>query len=112
MASLKQIAKAYRDEILDGIAWVVIYKEGRSWNAKAYWPEDGDYDNGYVFTPDVVEALEEIADIDHKAICFNGYYMGFGEDFTLDEIINRILFFYDFRCNQLDGDFLECFVIH
>lgn len=112
MASLKQIIKDYRDEIIDGIAWVAIYKEGRSWNAKAYWAEDGDYDNGFVFESDVVEALEEISRTDHKAICINGYYMGFGEDFTIDEIANKVQYFYEARRNQLQGDFLECFVVH
>lgn len=37
MASLKEIAREYRDEIMDGIAWVAIWKTGRSWNAKAFW---------------------------------------------------------------------------
>lgn len=30
MASLKEIAREYRDEIMDGIAWVAIWKTGRS----------------------------------------------------------------------------------
>lgn len=29
MASLKEIAREYRDEIMDGIAWVAIWKTGR-----------------------------------------------------------------------------------
>lgn len=37
MASLKEIAREYRDEIMDDIAWVAIWKTGRSWNAKAFW---------------------------------------------------------------------------
>lgn len=112
MASLKQIVKEYRDEIVDGCAWVIIYKEGRSWNAEAYWAEDGDYDNGYTFDSDAVAAMERIAKADHKAICINGYYMGFGEDFTNDDLANKVQWFYEGRMNQLQGDFLECFVVH
>ena len=29
MASLKEIAREYRDEIMDGIAWVAIWKTGQ-----------------------------------------------------------------------------------
>lgn len=110
MASLKEIAKDYRDEIIDGIAWVTIWKNGRSWNASAVWPEDGGYDEGYILHRDDLAELKAISTLDHKAICINGYYMGFGEDFTLEDIANKILYFYEGRMNQLFGDFLQCFV--
>jgi hypothetical protein len=111
MASLKQIVSTYRDEIIDGIAWVAIFKRGRSWSAEAYWPEDGSYEDGYVFDGFEIQLMEEIAQIDHKAICINGYYMGFGEDFTLEDIENKVRYFYEERRNQLSGDFLECMVV-
>lgn len=110
MASLKQIVKDYRDEIIDGIAWVTIWKNGRSWNAAAVWPEDGGYDEGYILHSDDLAELKAISALDHKAICINGYYMGFGEDFTLTDIENKVLYFYEERRNQLFGDFLQCFV--
>lgn len=109
MASLKQIVKEYRTEIVDGIAWIVIWKKGRSWNAAAFWPEDGSYDDGYTFDRYDLEAMKMISFLDFKAVCFNGYY--FGEDFTNDEIADRILYFYEMRRVQLKGDFLDCWVI-
>lgn len=111
MASLKQIIKDNKDEICDSIAWVVIYKEGRSWNAEAFWNEDGSYDDGLVFGAEDYARLNEIAAIDSKAICINGYYMPFGEDFTLAEIEAKVLYFYSERRNQLQGDFLDCMVV-
>lgn len=111
MASLKNVVKMYRDEIIDGIAWVVIYKKDRSWFASAYWPEDGGYDDGYLFDSFDVDEMERIAEMDKKAICINGYYNGFGEDFTLEEIENKVLWFYEERRMQLNGDFLECYAI-
>ena len=110
MASLKNIVREFRDEIRDGIAWVVVYKEGRSWNAKAVWPDDGDYDEGYTLDVGDLEELVYISKIDNKAICFNGYYCGFGEDVTLTDMENKILGFYQDRRLQLEGDFLECMV--
>lgn len=37
MAGIREIARQYRDEIMDGIAWVAIWKEGKSWKAQAFW---------------------------------------------------------------------------
>lgn len=32
MASLRNIVREYCDEIADGICWIAVWKEGRSWN--------------------------------------------------------------------------------
>lgn len=37
MAALHEIARQYADEIRDGIAWVIIWKTGRSWHAESVW---------------------------------------------------------------------------
>lgn len=111
MASLKQVIKDNRDEIRDGIAWVVIYKEGRSWNAEAFWQEDGCYDEGLVFGAENYARLNELAVIDPKAICINGYYILPAEDLTLAEIEEKVWYFYMERRNQLQGDFLDCMVV-
>lgn len=112
MASLKQTVRNYREEVIDGIAWVVFFKRGRSWDAQAFWSDDGDYDSGFIFDSDDMEAMNAIAKLDHKAICINGYYMGFGEDFTVEEITNKVLWYYEERRCQLAADFLECYVVH
>lgn len=109
--TLNQIARNYRDEIRGGIPWLVVYKYGRSWYCNYYYPESGSYEEGYIFDPDDLQELQEISTIDPKAICFNGYYMGFGNDFTVEEIENKIRFFYNERYNQPQGDFLDCLVI-
>ena len=106
MASLKEVVKSNYDEIIDGIAWVAIYKQGRSWECACFWQEDGSYDEGLVFSADDMEELRSISQIDPKAICINGYYMPFGADFTQKEVENKILWMYTERLNQLKGDFL------
>ena len=42
MAGIRQIARDYKDEIMDGIAWVAIWKTGRAWNARSFWLNDKD----------------------------------------------------------------------
>lgn len=37
MATLRETASSYADEIREGIAWVVVWKTGRGWNASAFW---------------------------------------------------------------------------
>ena len=111
MGSLRQVIRDNRYEICNNIAWVAIYKEGRSWAAEAFYPEDGDYENEYVFDEYALNRMKEIVDTDHKEICVNGDYMGGLEDFTLDELENRILWFYETRLHQLKGDFMDGYII-
>lgn len=106
MASLKQIIKENRDMITEGIAWVVIYKEGKSWKAEYYYEESGSYDEGLIFSKDDTAKLHRIAEIDANAICINGYYMGFGENYTLLETEEKVLWMYLSSRNLLKYDFL------
>lgn len=109
MSSLRQLIRDHRDEICNGVAWVAIYKDGRSWVAESFYPEDGDYENGYEFDVYDYERMKEIVDTDHKALCINGDYMGGLEDFTLDELENKVFEFYVSRYHQLHH-FVEDFV--
>lgn len=106
MSSLREIIKFNRNEIVEGMAWVVIWKNGRSWNCECFWEGSGSYEDGYEFLHEDIKQMNEISKIDPKAIVVNGYYMGFGEDFTIEDIENKILYFYKSRLNQLNGDFL------
>lgn len=124
MASLRNVIKDYIAEIRDGIAWVAIYKDGRSWEAKAFYPESGSYEHGFVFSNTVFEEMMSISKTDHKAICVNGQYcdvFGLNFDagdeadrlggFPIDKIEDKLLYFYEARLTQLHGDFLNCMVI-
>ena len=111
MASLAQVVKENYDEIMDGIAWVVIYKHIESWVCSVFWIEDGNYDDGYIFSEEDVNEMKKISTIDQKAIAINGYYMPFGEDFTDQQIENTITYYYEGRINQLVGDFLGIMVV-
>ena len=70
MAALNTIARDYADEIRDGIAWVIVWKTGRSWNATAVWL-DPDTDT---FEPDDLDTAREVLAQDPGAVMLNGYY--------------------------------------
>lgn len=110
MASLRDIVRKHRKNITDGIAWVVIYKEGRSWKGNAFWPEAGDNEDGFIFDKGDLEQMVEIAKADHKGICINGYVNGIGKDFTLADMEEKVLHSYETRRLQLNTDFLDCMV--
>lgn len=106
MAALKEVCKYYKGEIEAGICWVAIWRKGRSWDAEAFYPDDGGYDDGYRFPVEDVERMQEIIKEDHMAVMLNGYYCNCGanEDggnVPLADIIAGVEWNYYNRDNQL-----------
>ena len=100
MAAINAIAREWADEIRDGIAWVIVWKTGRSWNAQAVWLNCDDD----TFEPEDLELAREILEKDPKAVMVNGYYCGhFGEGMTVAELAAGIRWHYENGCNMLDG---------
>ena len=69
MANLKVTTSMFRDELRDGIADVVFWKEKRSWKAEAFWSDP----ITEVYVEEDYERMKEILDIDASAIVINGY---------------------------------------
>ena len=100
MAALNAIAREWADELRDGIAWVIVWKTGRSWNAQAVWLNCDDE----TFEPEDLELARKVLEQDPNAVMLNGYYCGhFGEDMTVAELAAGIRWHYDNGYNQLDG---------
>ena len=97
MAGLRQIARENATELRDGIAWVVVWKTGRSWHAHPFWLDDAD-----CFEPDDMPLIEQILEKDENAVMLNGYYCGhFGEDMNADELAAGIDWHYSRGANLL-----------
>ena len=98
MAALHEIARQYAEEIRDGIAWVIIWKTGRSWHAESVWlNQDSD-----TFELEDLSTAAEILEQDPNAVMVNGYYCGhFGENMTIAELEAGILWHYEGGCNLL-----------
>lgn len=98
MAALNAIVKAYADEIREGIAWVLIWKTGRSWHAEAVWLNCDDD----TFELEDLDMVHEVLEQDPNAVMVNGYYCGhLGENMTLAEIADGILWHYEKGHNLL-----------
>lgn len=98
MAALHEIARQYAEEIRDGIAWVIIWKTGRSWHAESVWlNQDSD-----TFELEDLSTATEILEQDPNAVMVNGYYCGhFGENMTIAELEAGILWHYEGGRNLL-----------
>ena len=99
MASLKKLVETYQEDLLDGINWVVFWKDGRSWHADIIFTEidvdnpDPEYDP---ISVDTKEYLEMIYKRDNKAIILNGYYCSsFYEDEPLAEWVKHVRYCYE-----------------
>lgn len=100
MAALNAIAREWADELREGIAWVIVWKTGRSWNAQAVWLNCDDD----TFEPEDLELARKVLEQDPNAVMLNGYYCGhFGENMTVAELAAGIRWHYDNGYNQLDG---------
>ena len=94
MASLRQLINAYKEDLMDGIQWVVFWKNGRSWHADTIFTEidDDNPDPEYVpISVDTKEYLEMIYRQNNKAIILNGYlYDNIEECETITELTRLI----------------------
>lgn len=119
MANLRELIKDHKDEICNGIAWVAIYKDGRSWQVDAFYPEGGDVEDGLVFAVEDYREMERIVGVDRKAIYLNGsYFGGLADQFpdglkglSLNKLVDEIEYIYEARLHQFKGDFLETMVV-
>lgn len=96
MAGIRKIAKEYRDEIMEGIAWVAVWKTGKGWNARAFWLDSDDR-----IEADDVEEVKGILAEDAFAVFINEYYCAHMGEGTLEDIVAGIRFHYENGSNRL-----------
>ena len=98
MSTLRETARSVADEIRDGIAWVILYRVGRSWESVSTWSNVEENDWTQEDLADAVEVLKT----DPNAVILNGYYCGhLGADMTVEEIAKGIRWHYENGYNRL-----------
>lgn len=102
MASLKDMVEERYRVISDGKAWVVVYKNKRSWESSVFW-ETGNYGDGTDFSEDDIAEMNHILQIDSFAICINGYRMRFGYALSKRQTANKLLRMYKGHLNMLES---------
>lgn len=109
MASLKSAARWVLEEARDGIAWIVLWKEGRGWKAETFY-FDYNYRTGVTLDdPDDLEDLRGILSQDPKAIIVNSYIHNLAvvENWvTLDDLVTALRWQYELQKAKL-ADFVR-----
>ncbi len=108
MSSLRKMVNEYKDDLQEGITWVIFWKEGRSWESSHVYivVNEGEeiIDNEYK------EELETILQKDPHAIALNGYIHGmFSEDATINHMIDAVKYYYEEWKSCSLENFIECY---
>lgn len=83
MASLRKVASENLDAVKDGIAWIAIWKKGRSWFGETFFPDYNPKNDELSFDTDDLEKLELIKDADENACLLNAEYHNLGSMDTM-----------------------------
>lgn len=79
MASLYDCASIVREEVEDGMAWILLWKTGRAWNVDVIHPEAESYETyTMTLTESELEFVKAVIAADADAILVNGYYSNLG----------------------------------
>ena len=110
MASLREEARHIADEASEAIAWIAVWKTGKSWHCESYYP-DYTESKGYPWNQkerwDISEedkqALKAIVDADPNALLVNGYYMNIGslEEMTMSSLVDGLRWQYEINGGNL-----------
>ena len=108
MASIRTEAQDVLDIARNGIGWIAVWKNGRSWNTFVFWPDIDDA--GYpVFDEFDLEGLKNIVARDPGAVIVNSYYHNLGDTtcMTRDSLANFLRWQYDLQ-HYTVADVLNC----
>lgn len=83
MASIRQAAQDVLDEARDGIAWIAVWKDGKGWMTRTYYP-DIDRQGNLIFEDYDLESLRTLVEFDPDAILVNGFYWNLGDLDVMD----------------------------
>lgn len=90
MASLRNEVRRCAEELRDGIAEVVFYKEGRSWNSSVFYLDAKDR-----IERDDLPELRRIVEIDPRALVVDYYNSAIMEDDGIEWMVSRVRYLYD-----------------
>jgi len=99
MASIRVEAKDVLDVARDGIGWIALWRNGRSWSTFCVWPDVLNDSPELAFEDYEIEILQNILRIDPKAILVNSYYCNLGdtEYMTRDSLADALRWQYDLQ---------------
>ena len=103
MASIRQAAQDVLDVARDGIGWIAVWKEGKSWESMSFWPDYDEPTDSFTFDADDLEQLRGIFRKDVGAIFVNSWYANLGdtEGMTRDSLAEALRWQYEAGSSML-----------
>lgn len=97
MANIQEMTRSVFHEAQEGVAWIAVWKESRSWCAESFWPDFDGETGTFKADKDCIGRLEVIASDDPDAVFLNGYHCNLGsmEEMTLKSLANFIRWHYE-----------------
>lgn len=108
MASIRIESQDVLDESREGIAFIAVWKNGRSWFCMAFYPDVIDDAPTLAFEDYELRMLENIANKDEHAVLVNSYYHNLGDCtcMTRDSLADALRWQYE-KGYSLVSDFLK-----
>lgn len=103
MASMREQARWYLNEARDGIAWLIVSKQGRGWYITSIYPNVLDDSGSISIDDEDMDAVWHALYTDPNSVILNSYYDNLGdtECMTLQSLCDAIRRLYDLGHNLL-----------
>ena len=100
---LRNAAQQVLTEAREGIAWIILYKEGRGWSAEPFWPDYNEKAGTLTFDSDDLPRIHEILTADPSAVIVNSYESNLGdtESMSRDTLASFLRWQYEGQYSRL-----------
>ncbi len=108
MSSLRKLVNEYKDDLRNGINWVIFWKEGRSWGSMCVYMNITKTGKK-VINNQYKKDLEEICNKDPHAIALNGdIYSLFSKGAKVSDMVDAVRYYHEklYRSTSLEN-FIE-----
>jgi hypothetical protein len=103
MASIRYEAQKVLSEARDGIAWIAVWKTGKSWHCEAFYPDYTEKPEAFAFEEYDQEKIDDIKATDPLAAFVNGWFDNLGDPdcMTRDSLADALRWQYESGHNRL-----------
>lgn len=104
MASIRIEAQDVLDVAKDGIGWIAVWKNGRSWRTMTFWPDVAESGRP-AFDDWELGGLKNMLEVDPGAVIVNSYYHNLGdiECMTRDSLADALRWHYELKTSAVRG---------
>lgn len=108
MASIRTAAQNVLEEAREAIAWIALWREGRSWNTATFWPDYNDKTDSLTFDEDDLPEITDIVEKDPNAIIVNSWIHNLGpvEEATRETLADALRWQYELQHAKI-ADYME-----